>query len=59
MSFGMKTFEKLIFIRHLPGMFLDRGCGTNTLIYRQSSDNCVFGFHISAPGKSPNTVSMI
>lgn len=43
----------------MTGEFFGRGCGTKTFTYRQSSDNCVFGFHISAPGKSPNTVSMI
>jgi hypothetical protein len=43
----------------MTAAFVGLGLGTTTFTYRQSSLNGVFGFHIVAPAKSPNTVSKI
>lgn len=43
----------------MTAAFLGLGCGATTFTYRQSSLSGVFGFHMVAPGKSPNTVSKI
>lgn len=43
----------------MTAAFVGLGRGTTTFTYRQSSLSGVFGFHMVAPGKSPNTVSRI
>lgn len=43
----------------MTAAFVGLGRGATTFTYRQSSLSGVFGFHMVAPAKSPNTVSRI